>query len=390
MARHEGDDVHHHRLGGRSAARAGALTLAAGLALAGCGSNDGTTGDEASEAPAGAKGTVEQALTGVYDASSLSMTMKLTGTAEGFSALDPESPMDAEDREVLEQVKKGDVVYTVTAPEGKTLADAAGTDQLAVPQLGDPEQLKAYVAGIGSFAMAVNLEGRPLGEMRFVDSTLFAQADVPRIAELAGEDTAQLEAQAGALPPALAPLQEGLKGEWVGIDVAESIDAADSLGLLDQVKEGAAAAPTPDPAAVAGLVDSLRAAYDEHVTVEEIDGGDRGDGYRLTAPLREVAGEFTDDLQRLAGESGTDVTEDLQAVPDRDVTVDVFVQDGELTGVVLPLGQFAEDGPVASDATVDVAVDTGADPVAAPEGANLIDVSQALLSFGAMMGTQPS
>ncbi|RJK97830.1 hypothetical protein [Vallicoccus soli] len=378
--------MHHHRLGGRVTTRAGALALAAGLALTGCGSDEsgGAAGEEA--APTGdAKATVEQALTGVYDATSMSMTMKLDGTVEDFTALDPESPMDAEDRRVLEQVLAGDVVYAVTAPEGKTLADTAQAQQLGAADLADPEKLKAALAQTGSFSMAVNLDGSALGELRFVDATLFAQADVPRIAELAGEDTAQLEAMAAQLPPALAPLQKGLQGEWVGVDLDETIDAAANLGLFQQLQQGAAGAPTPDPTAAAGLLQSLRTAYDEHVTVEEVDGGDRGDGYRLTAPLREVAGELADDLQRLGGTQGADLTEDLQQVPDRDVTVDVFVEDGELTGMVLPLGQFAEDGPVESDAVVDVAVDTGAEPVTAPEGANLIDVSQALLSFGGMM-----
>jgi len=299
------------------------------------------------------------------------------------------------DQATLTKVLAGDVVFTVEAPAGKTLGDAskaasgtAGSDDLT-KLLGDPQKLSEMLKKQGSTGVAVRLSGGTLVDFRSIGGVLYAKADVNQILTLAGQDPATIDNTLGALPPSMAPLAKAAKGEWVSLDLAKAAAAAKDSGLLDALPTPSAS-PTVDAAKVQKLIDDLKKAYQEKATITELgDNGDRGTGYRLGAPAKQVAQAVSGDLIALVGkDAGAEVNKAIAQIPDKNFALDLWVKDDKLTAVSLDLTQFLPKTVTGRKLAVDIDVQLDSGSVQVPTGANEIDLKTLLkdVPAGALSG----
>jgi hypothetical protein len=334
-----------------------------------------------------AKDTVSDALSGLENAKSATFTARLDTTAADFAAISKAQgdPLSASDQKILAKVLSGDVVIAMKAPDGKTFGDSAksgasptGADDLK-SLLGDPKALSEALEKQGDSAFAVRLGGTSLVDVRSLDGKVYARADVNQILTLADQDPALVQRQLAGLPPALAPLAKAAKGEWVSIDLAKAAAAAKDSGLLNAIPTPTAA-PTVDAAKLQRLLDSLKAAYKEKATITDLgDAGDRGTGYRLSAPAKQVAQAVTDDLISLVGkDSEAEIRKSISEIPNKTFSLDVWVKDDKLSHVALDLTQFLDKPVTGKKLAVDIAVAVDSADVSAPSGATEIDLKSIL------------
>lgn len=341
-----------------------------------------------------AKDTVSDALSNFQKAKSATFTVKLDATAADIAAIAKAQgdDMGADDTSVLSQVLAGDVVISAEAPDGKTFGDSSGSSFGAGSDLqsllSDPQKLGEALKQQGSSSFTVRLSGNALVDVRNVDGLIYAKADVKKIVSLAGQDPSLVDAQLAQLPPQLAPLAKAARGEWVSIDLVKTAEAAQKQGLLDNLPTPTAV-PTLDAAKLQRLMDSLGKAYDEKATITELGDSARGDGYRISAPAKQVAQAVSGDLVALIGaESEKEVRDAINEIPDKTFALDVWVKDDQLSGVALDLTQFLEKPVNGHKAALDIGVAVNSGAVTAPSGATELDLS-ALISqipSGALSG----
>jgi hypothetical protein len=355
---------------------AGGVAVAVAAGVTGCG-----TAEKLS-----ARDSVTEAVDAVGKARTASFTLSLDSTVADLRRLEEDGTTpDA----TLKQLLDGDVTVTVTAPDGSTLQELAtrraaqqeSTDLATM--LKDPAKLQAYLKAQGSGAVAVRLGGAALIELRSVGTTVYARADVRKLLTLAGQDPSMVDAYTKQLPPSLQPLAKAAKGEWIAVDLVEAARSLGSTGLLNRLPKQQAS--SVDPAAVTRLMQHLHDAYRTKARITDLGEGERGTGYRLTAPAKQVVQAIEPDLIALAGTSAADVKKGIAQMPDRDVSADVWVKDDAVSAVSIDLAQFAEK-PVEAKVALDIAVDVDAEPVAAPSGAAKLDVAEALIGLGGAMG----
>jgi hypothetical protein len=366
---------------------AAGISLAVAIGVTGCGAAQKLS----------AKDQVSDALAGFEKAKSGTFTVSLDTTTADVAAISKAQgePMSKSDQATLTKVLAGDVVFTVEAPAGKTLGDAskaasgtAGSDDLT-KLLGDPQKLSEMLKKQGSTGVAVRLSGGTLVDFRSIGGVLYAKADVNQILTLAGQDPASIDNTLGALPPSMAPLAKAAKGEWVSLDLAKAAAAAKDSGLLDALPTPSAS-PTVDAAKVQKLIDDLKKAYQEKATITELgDNGDRGTGYRLGAPAKQVAQAVSGDLIALVGkDAGAEVNKAIAQIPDKNFALDLWVKDDKLTAVSLDLTQFLPKTVTGRKLAVDIDVQLDSGSVQVPTGANEIDLKTLLkdVPAGALSG----
>jgi hypothetical protein len=360
---------------------AAGISLAVALGVAGCGQVQKLS----------AKDKVSDALSGFENAKSATFTVSLDSTVADLAAISKaqDDPMSASDQANLAKVLDGDVVLAVEAADGKTFGDAAGDassvtgSQDLSSLLGDPQKFSEMLKKQGSFSASVRLSGGSLVDLRTVDGVIYAKADVKKILGLAGEDPDMLDKQLSGLPPAMAPLAKAAKGEWVSLDLAKAAAAAKDSGLLKALPT-AAPSPAVDAAKLNKLIESLKKAYQDKATITELgDDDQRGDGFRLAAPAKQVAEAVSPDLIALVGKAAeAEVRKAITEIPDKNFSLDVWVKDDKLTAVSLDLTQFLDKPVTGKKLAIDVDIDVDSGKVEAPSGATEIDIAKLLKSFG--------
>jgi hypothetical protein len=333
-----------------------------------------------------AKDQVSKGFSSLNDASSATFTFSLDTTAADLAAISKAEgdPLTASDRKTLQQVINGDIVVAVDEPDGKTFGDQAtsstSTQDLST-LLSDPAALSAALKKQGAFSASVQLSGGSLVELRSLDGKLYAKADVKKILSLAGQDSSALDSELASLPPSMASLAKAAKGEWVSLDLVKAAQAAKSQGLLDSLpKQGTAS--SVDPAQVSKLVNDLKAAYQKNATIASIGSSDKGDGYRVSAPAKQVLQAVSPDLVSILGQSSAaDVKKEIASVPDKKFNLDLYVKDDKLTNVSLDLTQFLDKPVTGKKLALNVGIDVDPAKISAPSGAAEIDVAQILGSL---------
>ncbi len=357
------------------------ISLAVAIGVTGCGQVQKLS----------AKDSVSDALSNFESAKSATFTVSLDTTTADVAAISTAQgdPMSKADQKTLDQVLTGDVVFAVEAPEGKTFGESAkessssagSSDLLGV--LGDPAKLSELLKKQGSFSMSVRLSGDALVELRSVDGKIYARANAKQILTLAGENPDSLDQQLAGLPPALAPLAKAAKGEWVSVDLVKAAAAAKDSGVLDALPTSAPS-PSVDAAKLQKLLNSLKTAYQDKATITELGDGERGKGYRLGAPAKQVAEAVSNDLIALVGkESEVEVRKAIGQIPDKTFNVDLWVKDEKLSAVSLDITQFLDKPVPGKKLAVDIGVDVDSGKVTAPSGATEIDVESLLKEFPA-------
>ncbi len=356
--------------------------LAAAVGISGCGSSsDSAEGESGSGTSAGTpKEKVSAAFQSLNNSSSAGFTLKLDSSAADLekisAAQDSSEQMDASDKKTIEEILKGKVTMNVTAPEGKTFADAAKAQASASSEdlLKDPAAFEAALKNSGSVATSVVYEDAGLVEFVSKDGVFYLRADADKIATLSGQNLSSVTGSLGALPPVIAtPAEKLLGGEWVSLDLVKTMNILDKNGLLDQLSQEqgtAASAAAVDPAKVQKLVTSLQASYEADSQVTEVDGG-----YQVSVPYEKTADAINDDLVALVGaDEVADLRKELKEAPNENLTFTVRVDGDKLSGINIDLKQFLKK-PV-EDATfaIDLAVDAESSEVQVPSGATAVDI----------------
>lgn len=226
----------------------------------------------------------------------------------------------------------------------------------------------------GKERVALNLDLGDLDhavELRFLDDTLYARADVNRIAEVLGADPASIaSAVASAEKAGFDFVRDAVAGKWLSTDTRPVGD------FLKGIEQGGAGIPKLGMDQVRKVLDALGDTFGSEVKVDRLGKEDAGDHLRLTIPLRRVYQRL---LPALSGTPGVPPPEALppaEDIPDRQVSADVWLRDGRIGRAELDLAQFASE----SAGPVPLRVDVGPlrQPVSAPKDATPINLFQIL------------
>ena len=305
--------------------------LAATLVLTACGG-----GTDPAEDP---KGSLEEALDALSEYEGVSATVSI--------ASDTDSLIAASDGDLTEE-------------DAEKFLDSSLT--FSSLNAANPEDAEAE--------MSVNIAGsEDAVELKVLGTDLYVRADVRGLVEQFGGDTAELDAleqQAGS-QPGFEFIGPALAGDWVVIRD------------LDQLQEqlGASAATEPTQAQKEAL-NKFTQALKENSQVET--GDKEGPGANLIATVGLRA--LYEDIASLANELGAGAAgmPPVGDVPDEDITVDTWVEDGRLMQIELDLTQFKDFPDSDIPAGVDnLAIRLGLDEftggVEAPTGAAEVDVN---------------
>ncbi|MFI8184547.1 hypothetical protein OG539_24635 [Actinacidiphila glaucinigra] len=349
-----------------------------GIAAAGCAAFIATTASACGTAEnlsAGAK--LQQAVDRLGEQKAVTLSVGLDGNEQQiWSALKGSDGFTRENAELLAGI---DVSLSVSAAK----------------------PLKDVKEGGASLALRISLgRGKDLLEVRgLAGGKTYLRLDLRRFMSLAGDlgtgkskgDMAQIQQfldAADDLPSSYKSVKDALGGKWVSVDPKAFQEFAMSMG-----ENGPAGSPLPDtPELDAGtqkrVTKALRRALESNAKFADAGSKDGADIVKVTVPAGKTADALADALEPLADQLPEGVSpSDLKDVPDKDVTVDVAVKDGTLSGISLDLDQFDSGDEIHGALPLTVGFAPDAAPVAAPAGAtplNPQDVMGAMMQF--MMG----
>ncbi len=351
----------------------GGITLTLAVAMSGC-----ATTEKLSD-----KHEIGNALSGFDNATSAAFTVSLDSTPADLTALAAaeDRPMSTEAQKAIASNLDSHMDVSIQAPGGQTLEDYAKSS-FGVPS-GGLESLTELAKNQGNLAFSVDLASGSVLDLRAVGGVLYARADVRHLLETAGVDPSLLDGAIAGIPAAQAPVADAAEGKWVSIDLlkaAQSVPAAPGPST------------TPRPAAVPRLIADLEAVYAKTVTVSELGrSDDQSTGYRLGAPVQQVGPAISGDLSALVGpDAATRIDQEISRIPGKNLFLELWVKDDQLTKVSLDLTQFLEKPVPGAKAALTIAVKVGGGAVTAPAGATAIDVGSLLSEVPAVFGGTPS
>ncbi|WP_371477432.1 hypothetical protein [Kitasatospora sp. NBC_00315] len=244
-----------------------------------------------------------------------------------------------------------------------------------------------------SFDYAVTGKGgKALAEMRHVGGTVYLRADAAGLAATVGEDPSVVDEMTTGFP---AVLKGALAGKWVSLDPGTLEGFAESAGA-GRPGGPSGTLPSAAPSLSAGTADGLALSLKDILT-HDFTFEDRGtkDGTQhiaVSAPARRLAQDalkavepLTEQIPNL-GKLPTAVPNDL---PDRRLTLDVYLDHGALSSVTFDVAQL--DDKLAPGVSFPVKIAFGKDvpAIQAPAGATAItgsdldDVTAAFRAAGA-------
>lgn len=182
----------------------------------------------------------------------------------------------------------------------------------------------------GAFEMVVNVAGQDDFEMKAIDEVLYLRADVEGLVETFGGDPSEIDTgvqQAEA--QGLDFVRPAAEGEWVSI-----------AGLKETTQQITGQSPPPVPEQEQ-LIEDLTASFRENATVTSEGVEDFGEHLVVSVPLRDTYENFVEDFARLGRQLPVGQLPDAAEVPDEKVTMDVWVDDDQVTQILFDLIQVA-------------------------------------------------
>ncbi|MHA7956267.1 hypothetical protein ACX9I7_00720 [Streptomyces sp. L500] len=223
-------------------------------------------------------------------------------------------------------------------------------------------------SGTGSFALS-RAGHKPMLEMRSAGKTLYARADLKDLSQLGrshGDDDQndtdvagldQLVKKADTLPPSMDSVKTALKGGWVYLDPTAYQDEPAEDDQLDAKTQKQ-------------VLETLEKALDGNVSFKNTGKVNGADHVKVTLPAKKTAKDITDGLKPLTDKLGGRVdrmTDDLDDIPDKDISVDVALRDGKVSSLTLDLAQL--DRKVKDKLPLTIAIKGGATKIDIPTDA---------------------
>ncbi|MFG3009618.1 hypothetical protein ACGFZB_04010 [Streptomyces cinerochromogenes] len=232
-------------------------------------------------------------------------------------------------------------------------------------------------------AMKVSSPDGDLVEYRVIGDVAYVRADMDTFGKVTGSPVPS----ADDLPPEAGAFKDVLEGKWVKFSTKD-MEKASGKGKED----GGAPAPAPsfDAKTQKKLTEALRKVVAREVTFKTAGGEDGTEHVTATAPFRSLVTQLFGEIRPLAKdlppgmELPTD--KDLKDAPNKKVTADFTLKNGELTAVDVDLAKLAEDAKV-KKLGLSLRMSEGTRPTA-PAGAKKLDLGEMAQGFfgGAAMG----
>lgn len=320
----------------------------------------------------------------------LTVTMLLMAAC-GSSSPHDASPTEALNR-ALEDLETAESLTTtfslISTPESLRAAASEDGSELSAEDAAKILDSSLTVSGETSGAsdapaeVILNIAGSNVFEVRHVEETLYARADVDALVETFGGDPAEIDAVADQLSSGgMTYLKPAVNGEWL------------ALQGFKQFVEGYAGQPT-DPEASdedKQLVEQFTASIKDNASVTEAGSDDAGRHLVASVPLRETYEDFiklAENLSEDVGGAGMPAGElpDAGEIPDEDAELDVWVRDGQVTQIefdLLQVGSWTgEENPEGLETmALRIAVAEFSGEVAAPEDPVVITPEQIFQDF---------
>nr|WP_233452421.1 hypothetical protein [Streptomyces calvus] len=236
-------------------------------------------------------------------------------------------------------------------------------------------------------AMAVKLSGPDgaLFEYRLVGDYTYVRADVEAVSRISGGP----EMSADELPDSAGAFKKLVAGEWLKMNTKEMERTAGSIaGGPPLGDEDPSAEPTLDARTQKKITKALRQVIAREVDFRTSGGDDGTEHIEATAPFRTLLTELFDELRPLTEElpPGAELptAKDLEDAPNKKVTADFTLKNGDLTEVSVDLAELAENTKVKKFAVV-LRLGKG-EQATAPAGATEVRIDELMEGF---MGGAP-
>lgn len=301
------------------------------------------------------KETLVEALRNLLEADALTQTITIESDVDSLVAL-----------------SNGEISNDVAEKLLESSLAASGT------QADDPADSTSVVV--------LNVGGSDDFEMRFVEGDLYVRADVANLLETFGQDPGQLDAIAAQVQgqKGFEWVREALDGEW--LVMRNAVTFAQNLG-------GAGSA-TASAEQQRKVIDDLLKSIEQNAAVT--DEGEDSEGTRVRAgfPIKATVEDLIRSLGPGAGMAGAGLQDAMNDIPEGQVFIDFWIEDGQVTQLAVDVTQFermAEDSDDFPEGVEELAVnvtldefDGSVEPVADAVEIDSASLTQAL--SGLMMG----
>jgi hypothetical protein len=234
-------------------------------------------------------------------------------------------------------------------------------------------------------------------ELRYIDKKLYVRGDVAGIAKLAGASPEQVsEAVSGmSSQPGFGFLTAAAQGKWLTADFSRFGDVFKNFaqrfgGAGSTTPTSAAGAKAAVPSQFQNLRDAIGKALTENLKVDRLKSDSVGDHYQGTVDsLRSFYAKIEPALKADLGSmvpSG-EALPPASEVPDKPASMDVWVKDGRVVRLELPLAQFSPKPVTAGPVALRIDIDRQAANVTAPPDAVDVDVLGLLGKFFGGLGS---
>lgn len=329
-----------------------AALFASLLVLAACG---GDSGPDPADDP---KGALTEGMKALGEGG-LTMTLSLNSTPEDLALLAEEDGS------------------ALTEEDAQKILDSSFT--LSTNNETDPEAQQ--------LEMSVNVAGLDNAvELKMVEQVLYVRASVRDLAEEFGGDVEEIEASLAQAPPGFEFLGPAIEGEWIGLTGFKEL--AEQMG-------GGAAATEEQQEQANKFAGELATVLEESSTVEHEGSDDIGEHLVANVNLRQAYEGFTEALGSFGGLASAQLgaLPPASEVPDEEIRLDAWVEDGRVVQLQFDLTQFAEFPEAEFPEGVDnlglrIALDEFDDDIEVPETAEEVDIATLMQGLmGGMMGS---
>ncbi|MEW1682397.1 hypothetical protein [Streptomyces sp. NPDC093594] len=289
---------------------------------------------------------------------SLSFELDLDTDAASLKALDAESSEPGEEMpdEVAELLSEARISFS--AQSKKPIEKSEEKDFTAM-------------------AMKVSATDGDLLEYRLVGDHVYFRVDAVKLGELSGSpmpSADELPAEAGAF-------KKLLDGKWLKVSKKEMEETGKGMAGAGALGgEEPSAEPSLDAKAQKKLTNALKKVVAETVDLTTSGGSDGTEHIKATAPFRTLVTELFDTLRPLQKDlpigDELPTAKDFADAPNKKVTADFTLKNGELTEVSVDLAELAEKAKVKKFALV-LRVGKG-EKTTAPAGATEVRVEEIL------------
>ncbi|WKX71973.1 hypothetical protein [Streptomyces sp. XD-27] len=287
----------------------------------------------------------------------ISAANKLENAAEKLGerkSLAVEFDIDASAAQLVALSKKGPDAEPLAADEAKLMAGLRVT--LAV-------QARKPIAEAGekdivSTRLAIAGPDGDLAEYRLIGKTAYYRADIKALAELSGRPAPSAEEIGGMLPVLPGSAADGIRtildGGWIKIDTRKMESFTDGMEKAQREADGSAGDDAPsgpgDVDAETGekVLKAIKGVFSREITIK--DEGSRDGATHLVASgsartlLTGVVGELRPIVKDLPGGSRSLPTaKELKELPDKKVSIDFSVKNGELAGATADIAPLVDD-----------------------------------------------